>query len=272
MWYHNNKIINFYTLYTGIHIIITIIAGGIMSKIDGYDFLDGFFMAISAITGSSLVTIVSSRCSAGSFTILALLIYFGCHFWVLGIWPGLAKYYYYRQKKVQIEKVLDKKAIRHFNTRYDAVEANVIIMISYNILWHSFTILALIGALRLRPIHPELEARNFSSEIFALFVAICGYGNTGFSLTDDALFYYVDNPLFYFIVSLSIMAGLCMAPVFLRIYINLVIRVRLLLNYRVSGYENLLQYAEDYNVFLFSYKKTLYLFISNMIIYALQVL
>lgn len=271
MWYHSNKIINFYTLYTGLLILVTIIAGGIMSNIDNYDFLDGFFMSISAITGSSLVVIISTRCSSASFSILALLIYFGNPFWTLGIWPTLAKYYRYRQKKIQMDVVQDVKNKRHFYVRYHAVEATLFIMISYLILWHAFTILALIGALRIQPIHPQLAARNWTNEAFALFVAICGFGNTGFSLTDDALFYYIDNPLFYFIVSLSIMAGLTMAPVFLRIWIHIVIELRLLLNYRVSSYENLLVHGEDYSVFLFSYKRTVYLFIVNLLIYGFQV-
>lgn len=141
---HNDTWINFYILYSLFLFIPPIIGGGIIANISNISYLDGFYFTVSAQTCTGLNPVPMYHLSTGAFVILALHMCFGSSFWYMNIWPSLGKYYYMRQF-TKTKKIVDIKEEQIFNLSYQTMEANLFIMISYCLLWQSFTLLALIG-------------------------------------------------------------------------------------------------------------------------------
>ena len=270
---HDGKFFNFYFFYSFFLFVPCLIGGGIIANDSNISFLDGFYLAVSAQTCTGLGSVCMKSLGTGSFIIMAFHIFFGCTFWYSNIMPSLGKYYIMRKRKEDIKKkCINNEAAKHLESRYQAMEANLFIMISYKILWQSFAMLTLIGAFRIQPHPPEMELKKYTREAHAVFISISSFANAGYTMTSDSLISYNDNPLAYVIISFNIMAGLSFAPIFVRSYIKIVREIRLFLNYRVGAYDDLLKNGEDYSIFLFSDKKTIYLAIVNAMIILMQLL
>jgi len=256
-WVHN-----FYTYYFCGLILSGLIGGAIIAGIDSLPYLDGFFLSVSALTCTGLGTVPMAKLSTGSFVVLALECFFGQSFMAMNVYPSIGRYIFSRRRS------------RVMTIKERTIELNMWVMVSYNILWHAFGILTLIGALRLRLWNAELQARNFTREAQALFLTICAFANAGYTLTSDSIYDMTDNPLAYCIVALLIAAGCTMAPPFLRAYIYFLrwFKTKMLKDANVEEYDELLAHGEEYSIYLFFDQATRHILTVNLAIAAFQFL
>jgi len=253
--------VNFYTLYFFGYIVSGLLGGIVIAVTDGLSYLDGFFCATSAVTGSSLATVTMAQLTLPSFTIICILMFLGQPLMAVGLYPCLA-----RMLKTRLGgAVLLKK------TKRVAIEKMFWIKLSYIVLWHALLIPALIGALYLKPHSEELAARHYTREAEAFFMVISSFANAGYCLTSDGLAYLYDNPLAYLIIALSTVAGGVHAPPFLRAYIECLKWITInIFRSDPFVYKELLKNSEEYSCFLFNQKSSLYLFGINFFIHMVQ--
>ena len=257
-WLHN-----FYIMYFVGMIVSGLVGGAVIAGIDSIPYLDGFFIAVSALTCTGLASVPMSELTTGSFVVIALLALFGQSFMAMNIYPCLGRWFWSRRRANTLPGLKEK-----------TVELAVWVMVSYFFLWHLFGILGLIGALRHRPWSDELRRRNFSREAQALHLTICAFANAGYTLTSDSIYDMRDNPLAYTIIALLIAAGCTLAPPFLRAYILALrwCRVHLWGVQDVAEYNELLDRGEAYSAYLFGRASTRYILCVNLAIMAAQFL
>jgi len=257
-WIHN-----FYTIYFSGMVLSGLIGGGIIAGIDGIPFLDGFYLAVSALTCTGLASVPMSVLSTGSFVVIAILCLFGQSFMAMNVYPCIGRYFWASRRRPTLPGLKQK-----------TIELTVWVMVSYIFFWHVFGILGLIGAFRIRPHNAELSGRNFTREAQALHLTICAFANAGYTLTSDSIYDLRDNPLAYTIIALLISAGCTMTPPFLRAYLLGLrwCRVNLLKIEDVSEYDELLVHGEEYSSYLFGSKGTKYLLFVTLSINAAQFL
>lgn len=254
---------NFYTIYTCSFLLVSLVAGAIIATIDNLDYLDGFFMATSAVTGSGLSTISMQVLSGGSFAIMGLLTFFGQSFMVMGVYPCIARWIYMHYRPIYLRGVVAR-----------ATTLAAWVHVTYILLWHMIMIPVLIGALYIRPQSPELAERNFTREAEAFFLVISSFSNCGLTLTSDSLTHLIDNPFAYCCSAILILAGYTFAPVFMRCYILCLrwIKMQICIDDDLDDFDELLNNGADYSTILYSARSTVYLFSINTLILLVQYL
>lgn len=178
-------------------------------------FIDTLFCSVSAITGTGLQTVSNLEFSRQSVAIIALLMFFGSIFIFL-IPPMVARQYYNRkvlaEYKDRIDDI-DPKIIEEHNNLNEALTASIRVSLVYMALWHILISLVIYGALFLHPQEPELVQRGYTRYQNSLFMTISAFANCGFTISSSAIFYWSNNPLAYFALSLPILAGNTCIPI-----------------------------------------------------------
>jgi Trk-type K+ transport system membrane component len=225
-WYSS---LNFYRCYT-IWILFWSCFGGLLIKLTNkIKYIDGLFLAISAVTSTGLSPVSMLDLKSETFVILLLLILVGSSL-ILPLGPMIYRRYQYSKFKQLVPKdiiIQDNPVISEFDLQDRALGVMLRTMIYYVVLWMLLGGALLWATLYLHENEPELEERGYSRFNSAFFLSVSAFNNAGFSLSSDSTGYLANNPLAYLILSLLIIAGNTMAPVFYRIIIYAEWRLRI---------------------------------------------
>lgn len=225
-WYYGKQHFyafwNFHTSWTTYLCLMSLIFGGVISNIDNLPYVDGLFLAVSAITGTGLSTVSVRRLSGASFGVLGFLMIAGGIIFLLLPTP-LFRRYFYRKIKEKVTAI-DAAILMEHNSLYNALGAYWRVTLYYILLFHIIGISLLYAALQLQENHPELQERHYPRIAYAVFLTVSAFANAGFSLTVDSITYLKNNPTAYVILSLLILAGNTAAPVMLRGIFTLICR------------------------------------------------
>jgi Trk-type K+ transport system membrane component len=219
----------YWTLY---FVVLTIFVGCLICWVDNLNWRDAVFTASSALTGAGLATVPMGRLSRWSFVYTALLMVVGCPAFML--FPTL----FYRRacfEKINKEMIQDfrkrtsplpyqkLKIIKEYYLIYESLCLITYIVLLYLLLWLFFGILFVWITLQIQPLSIELQDRGFSYSDSAMYLALSAFGNCGMTMTSNSLMDMPDNPACYFILSIIILAGNTMFPIFLRYLIELLL-------------------------------------------------
>ena len=219
--------------WSSYYILTSMICGAIIAGNDHLPYMDGLFVAASAMTGAGLSTVAMYDLSRGSFAIMSILMMIGCApFMILP--PIRFRRFHFSRVKAQIERQRtngslppireltadEQHIIKEYDQIYDALGVLRVIGILYYIGMLITGVFIINGALHLHPLPQELVNRNMSYFDYAAFLAVSAFGNAGFTLTTDNLVQLDDNPAAYIWISFLIVAGNTAFPIFLRMFIN----------------------------------------------------
>ena len=193
------KHLNFYSVLSLYYIVSALLGAVVISIIDNLSYMDGLFLAVSAITSTGLSTVSMAELSRGSFATLAVLIFGGGSLVV-----PLGAIVYRRMKYNHIRKSFPKglnvgthPVIAEFELQHRALGTYLRIAFVYILLWHIGGFLLISAALHQKPPEPELEQRGYSQFDNGAFLAVSSFNNAGFSLSSQSVAYLHDNPLCY---------------------------------------------------------------------------
>lgn len=225
-------------IWTMYYIILGVTCGIIISMTDNLHYVDGLFMAASSMTGAGLCTIGMYELSTVSFGTMSFLMMFGCApfmfmLLILCRRQGFARATKLvkdlrRKCKLPLEKHLspaEKLVIEDCYLLDEALSVLGYIALSYFLLTIIVGALVLHSALRLRPLAPELVARNVTYWDNAFYLAVAAFANAGMSITSDSLVSLADNPPAYLLIAFLVLAGNSALPIFLRIYVATLLRI-----------------------------------------------
>jgi Trk-type K+ transport system membrane component len=220
--------------WSSYYVLVSMTCGAIIAGIDGLPFIDGLFVAASAMTGAGLSTVPMYVLSRGSFAIMSILMIIGCApFMILP--PIFFRRKYFAQVKAEIlqqrmtgslpsfESLTppEQHIIKEYDQIYDALGVLRVVGILYYIGIAVSGVFIIYGALHLHPLPQELIHRNMNHFDYAAFLTVSAFGNAGFTLTTDNLVQLDNNPLAYVWLAFLILAGNTAFPIFLRIFIYL---------------------------------------------------
>ena len=228
-----------FKFYWAMYYVVTcLIFGIVISVMDGISYMDGVFMATSAMTGSGLSTVPMSRLSAGTFMILGVLMMIGCAPFMLMpvilyrrhcIGEAIMKIDALRRQKVLPKESeltrLEKNIVKDYRQVDDALGVLGMIIVVYYIGFIAMGIGLLFLALHLQPLQQELKDRGFSYFDNATFLAVSAFANAGITITSDNLIGMSHNPCAYIVLTWLIIAGNTAIPVFLRTIVSTIVYV-----------------------------------------------
>eukprot|EP01031_Cornospumella_fuschlensis_P035440 gene35440-42957_t len=235
----SKSIYNFKVIWTSYYILMTLIFGAAIMRIDNIKFIDAYFLASSAMTNSGLATISMLDVSSSSFGIVAMLMIIGCPPFMLIITTCFRKYkfrqvqlkvsnYYFHhvEEKQRLKLTAQNKATISYYETYDyALTMLIVIFVEYFVLWMAFGVFIEYGTLFIKALPTELVRRGFNRFDHATFNVVSAFSNSGLTLTSDSLVNMADNPAAYVTLSIIILAGNTALPIFLRLLVKLHVKV-----------------------------------------------
>eukprot|EP00605_Chrysophyceae_sp_TOSAG23-4_P002588 GSChrysophyteH1.ASY1.ANO1.2858.1 assembled CDS len=235
-WDLSRSRMTYYRCHTLYILFFSFIGGALISTTNSVSYLDGFFLAVSAITSTGLTTISPIDLNSETFSILFLLIFLGGSL-VLPLGPM----YYRRRKYAKLRAAVSESSleqnhpiVEEFDLQDQALGVMIRTILIYITLWIFLGAAVLWAALHLQPHEPELEQRGYSRASSAIFLSASAFHNAGFSLSSDSVGYLTENPTAYLVLSLLIVAGNTMAPVFYRSIIYMEWRIRVHLKWNAA--------------------------------------
>jgi Trk-type K+ transport system membrane component len=223
-----------FKFYWAMYYVITcLVFAIIISTMDNISYMDGVFMATSAMTGSGLSTVPMSQLSPGTFMILGILMMIGCAPFMLipvilyrrhSIGEVIMKVEQLRHQKLlpkerQLTR-LEQSIIQDYHRIDDALGVLGIIIVVYYIGFIVMGIGLLYIALHLQPLQAELQHRGFTYFDNAAFLAVSAFANAGITISSDNLIGMSHNPCAYIVLTWLIIAGNTALPIFLRIIVS----------------------------------------------------
>eukprot|EP00981_Chlorochromonas_danica_P007261 scaffold1623_cov165-Ochromonas_danica.AAC.13 len=229
--------ITYKAVWTFYYIVVTLVAGAIITGIDGLPYVDGYFMAASAMCGAGLSTVSMLDLSTGSFIVLAILMLIGCPAFLLMVTTSIRKWRF----KLIHDKVIssfkareaterlklspqDKEVIAYYRIYSDSLGTLIVIYALYGFGALLVGTLAIFGALYIKPLAEELRQRRMDRFAEAGFLSLSAFSNCGLTLTSDSLMGLDNNPTAYVFISVMVLAGNTTLPIFLRLLIKLMIK------------------------------------------------
>jgi len=214
------------------------------------NFVDSFFMAISAMSGAGLTTIpMADITQTGLACIFMLMLAGGITF--LLIPPVLYRLYQYRQFKPMVAEVLALRAvirkrapdgvegavqesdlIGDFDLQDEGLQLVAVVLVAYDLCFKLLGSLLLYGVLMsygrldaldnpqlkdwMSPTERQLYSRKKNHFWFATFTTVSSFNNVGFSILDDNYVQLADRPGVLLLMCVMIIAGNTGLPIFLR--------------------------------------------------------
>lgn len=224
--------------WTMYYVLVCIICGGIICAVDSIPFIDGLFMAASAMTGAGLSTVGMYQLSTVTFQIMGVLMMIGCAPFMIMVVIAFRRQGFARVTS-KVQKLRDEKKLP-LRTHLSVEEKEVIddcflVDEALGVLGY-ITLVYYVGliflgtgivylALHSRPLQVELAERNISFLDNATFLTISSLANAGLTLTSDNLIGMCDNPYVYVFLTFLILAGNTALPIFLRVFIAALLHV-----------------------------------------------
>ncbi|RYG67201.1 hypothetical protein EON64_07950, partial [archaeon] len=237
--YVYNTVYSFKAMWTLYYVVGILIAGSILYGTHEVAAIDAFLLAASAMTNSGLSPVPMAHISPQGFVVLALLMLLGNTITMLMVTVALRRYRFcsvqrevrsYYQLHAQQRQALqlteeDKIAIAHHKVFDRALSVLLRILVVYFVSWLLLGTLLVYAALSLQPLPRELVVRGYSALEHAGFLALSAFTTTGLTLTSDSLVSLAHQPLAYLPLSLLIMAGNVASPIFLRLFVQLHVKL-----------------------------------------------
>ena len=184
---------------------------------------DAFFLVVSAITNTGLTSYPMSELSAHTYTLLALLMFFGA--------PLITYVPVLLYKRVRYRKLIDRASrllnnawkrdrsaslmIREHETTYDALGTMAIIYVAYVMLWIMIGALLLIVNLNNEYLSKDLLDRGISLADQSMLYATSAVTNTGLTIEHKNSLYYEETEDTFNTVILLVLIGNALTPVVL---------------------------------------------------------
>ena len=166
--------VNFYTCLTCWLCVWSFIGGGIIAAVDNLSYLDGLYLAVSAITGTGLNSISMVYITTPSLIVLQVLIVVGLTP-LLPLGPMLYRLYAYRRIMTNKSNVhinsADSRVLAEFELQDKAIQLMAWRVVVYCLFWLLFGIIFISAALYLQPLEPELASRGFTNYQSGSFIA-----------------------------------------------------------------------------------------------------
>jgi len=235
-------------------------------------FIDGFFLAVSAVTSTGLSTIAMTEISRGGFWILFFLIFSGGSL-ILPMGPMLyRRYVYARIKKTYPANLViaSNPVINEFDLQDRALGLMLRIICVYVFAWTVIGGCVLWGAMFLQPTEPELVERRYSRFSSSAFLSVSAFNNAGFSISSTSVEYHAQNPLAYLTLCLLIIAGNTMAPIFYRLIIYVEMRYWQYFGWNVTAHRFILENPRRISVNTLPTREVIFLFITSTLLNAVQ--
>lgn len=244
-----------------IFLAASLVAGCSITASAGIRFVDGLYLAVSAVTCTGLVSVSMLELHEPSFVIISFLMLFCNQMMITCVYPLALRW---RSLGFLMKKLNDdQKKIEAVRKIRAAVVAGLLTMVTFMLGWFFTGFVLLAGFLRLRGNDPTLGLHHVTQDGSALFLSISAFTQGGFTVTTNSLQYLKNNPLAYISISLIILAGSEQTALLLRWHIMCVRSVAKLLGLAsscprcVEALDTLLENGEDYNPYLFPLRKTL---------------
>lgn len=260
------------TSYTGrltiAFVVVSFSCAAIISVESNVPFLDGLYIAVSAVTCTGLVSISVLRLHTPSFVIMAFMMLFCNQMCITSVYPLIGRCWSFH---VLLGKMQPSHKKERALKTYAAVKAALLVMVSYILTHVLLGIVLLTGALQMQPNDATLSQRNISRESVASFLSLSGFTQGGFAMTANSVQYLKNNPLAYLLLSFIILAGSELAPVLVLVHIYF---LRFLCvsccGLDPRHLDHLLERGEDFSPFFFPLGKALYLSAAALAIIAAQ--
>ncbi len=239
---------------------------------DDLPFIDGFFLAVSAVTSTGLTTVAMADISRQGFWILFFLIFAGGSL-LLPVGPMLyRRYVYARIKKTYPANLViaNNPVINEFDLQDRALGLMLRIIYVYIFCWCIVGGLVLMGAMYMQPLEPELEERGFSRFSSAAFMSVSAFNNAGFTISSSSVEYHATNPVAYLVLCLLIVAGNTMAPIFYRLIIYTEMRYYQHFGWNVAAHRFILENPRRITVNTLPTREVIFLFITTTLLNAVQ--
>jgi len=239
---------------------------------DDLPFIDGFFLAVSAVTSTGLTTVAMADISRQGFWILFFLIFAGGSL-LLPVGPMLyRRYIYARIKKTYPANLViaNNPVINEFDLQDRALGLMLRIIYVYIFCWCVVGGLVLMGAMYMQALEPELEERGFSRFSSAAFMSVSAFNNAGFTISSNSVEYHATNPVAYLVLCLLIVAGNTMAPIFYRLIIYTEMRYYQHFGWNVAAHRFILENPRRITVNTLPTREVIFLFITTTLLNAVQ--
>jgi Trk-type K+ transport system membrane component len=216
----------YWTLY---YILLTVIIGTIIARIDGLEWINGTFMAGAAVCNAGLGTVSMTQFSRGSFILSAILMVVGCPIFMLFPILLFRRWHFQQVNTKMIEQYQNTEGtlpyanlqiIKDYYLVYESTLFVIYILLLYWFVFMFFGSILVWATLLLRPLEPELTQRGYTYIENAIYLVISSFCNTGLSISSNSLVYLTDNPACYFVLTILILAGNTAFPIFLRAMIE----------------------------------------------------
>ena len=264
--------LTFYSCYTLWIFTWSLFGAGLLAWSNDLPYLDGLFMATSAITSTGLSTVSMSDLTTPSFALLVMLIVFGSSL-LLPLGPMWYRRYKYKQIKASFPTGVDlseNSVVQEFDLQDRALGVMIRWVLIYVTLWIVIGAAMLLCALHLRPNEPALQEAGISRFANAIFLSVSSFNNAGFSLSPNSVEYLHDNPLAYLILSMLIIAGNTMSPVFYRFIIWAEWRLRIRLHWDTSVHRFILDNPRRISTNTLPTREVIFLFITTTALNIMQ--
>lgn len=264
---------NYYRSMWAYCIFCSMIGAIAIFAIDGLPFVDCLFLAVSAYTGSGLISVGAQSISNGSFAVIFVLMFLGGTIFLL-LPPIVWRIQSFRALEPTIEMVL--ASIEHMtdsprvtnllgivSTRRAQIRGLLVVLIVvvlYLMLWLlvGWWVLWIVLS-QLDPL-PELQQRGFGNAWVSSFTVLSAYANAGYTMASDSLLGWREEPSVYLPISLLILAGNNFAPIFLRGLLHFVHMQARRLGIDEAGARFALDHPRQMTTHLFDRRQTKILF------------
>jgi Trk-type K+ transport system membrane component len=223
----------FLVAYTTYIVTLALVGGSIIAYIDHLAWIDGFFVATSAVTCTGLSTVSMLSLSSGSFIILSLLTLLGGAMSLL-VPPMLLRMLQYMRVRRRVVRQLEAQGLSFYSpkvlelssvvSQYDLLQESLglawKIVMAYVLLFQAIGMWMYFAALSVQPQNPELVGRNITQYADAGFTTVAAFGNAGFMLASNNAVYLKDNPFAYLWICVLILGGATAAPLLLRSFVS----------------------------------------------------
>ena len=260
-------IFNFHTFLVVYLLGLSLIFAPALSYIDNIKYVDAFFYCISAITSTGLATLSMKDLTAGSFIIIAVLMFLGniCVIQLINLIFRLrsADNFIITVKKSSMGKI--PEIVSKIENIRDSIRVVWWVFYIYLILNHVLGFLLYLGALYIRDHEPELLERGYLVADNALFIVISTLANSGFSISSSSVYYTKNNFFAYFILAMLTLTGNTLAPILLRQLLRFFKRINFC-SVQDSVYDYVLENPRKISWYIFGAVETKVLFESVVLL------
>jgi Trk-type K+ transport system membrane component len=233
--------VNFFRTVLCWIILCALVGGGIITSISpGVQYVDGLFLAISALSGTGLWSVEARAVSSGGLITVYILMFLGgtC---ILLLPPMIYRQYAYSRIRPQLLEFLEDEvqlaqqrsktaidagfrdciedeprplakalveAITQSELLHRAIGMTILAIMIHNFFWLFIGTFVMYGIATQYEDPQELQARGFSKLWANSFLTASSFFNCGFTLTSDSMFQYTQKHGIYIWSSFLILAGL----------------------------------------------------------------